>query len=255
MVPHSALHEERERRKELQEEVKREREVRVRVEERTNALLQRLATALQPAGGEATPVPPDPATDTVGALRMTAAEVRELQQFRHNIETQARHHEAVQGVVHHAAAQEAEFIKATPDYPAAGEFLRAAREAELAAVGLPPENRAQLIGAETLQLAALAIQQNRNPAELVYSLARSRGYAPPIPAAVAPAAGTRAGAAAETLRRVAAGQEAGASLGSLAGSAPAGRITAQALATMSDAEFDRALAGLSPEQARTLFGA
>src|SRR5208337_1715706 len=99
--------------------------------------------------------------------------------------------EAVSGIIGQASALESEFVRATPDYGAASDFLRQSRDAELAALGMPPQQRLASIQAEAVQLAALALQANRNPAELVYSLARSRGYAPRAAAAAEAAQAAR----------------------------------------------------------------
>ena len=245
-VPLAALHEERERRKELQRQIE---DVNRRADERFNLIAQKLAAA----GPSAEPPKremPDPEKDAVGAIRMTAEEVKVLSDFKRQIETQAAQNQAVQAVMGHASRLETEVEKDTPDYQTASAFLRESRAKELSAFGLDQFRVRQTLAAEKLQLAHAALLQGRNPAEVVYALAKMRGYA---------GQGGDVGAArahdgeAAKLARIARGQEAGASLGAAGGAAP-GKTGIEALLAMGDAEFSAALDKMSVNQLRQHFG-
>jgi hypothetical protein len=243
-VPLAALQEERERRKDLQRQIEA---VNRRAEERFSQIAQKLAAP--PQSGSAAPREmPDPEKDAVGAIRMTAEEVKVLSDFKRQLETQAAQSQMVQAVMGQASQLEAEFERATPDYRAAGDFLRGSRAQELTALGLDPVRVQQVIAAESVQLAHAALQRGRNPAEVVYALAKTRGYAAPA----RPAAAERDADAAK-LARIAKGQETGTSLGAASGAAP-GKTGIEALLAMSDGEFAQALDRMSPQQMRQHFG-
>ena len=242
-VPLAALHEERERRKELQRQIE---DVNRRADERFNLIAQKLAA---PAPDACKREMPDPEKDAVGAIRMTAEEVKVLSDFKRQVETQAVQGQAIQAVFAHSARLESEFESRTPDFQAASAFLRDARAQELSALGVDPYRAQQVLGLEKLQLAHAALQQGRNPAEIVYALAKMRGYAPK-------AAAARNGAAegeAAKLARIAKGQEAGTSLGAASGAAP-GKTGIEALLAMSEGEFATALDKMSADQLRQHFG-
>lgn len=245
-VPLAALHEERERRKELQRQIE---DVNRRADERFNLIAQKLA-ASSPSPEAGKREIPDPEKDAVGAIRMTAEEVKVLSDFKRQVEAQAVQSQAIQAVMGHASNLETEFTKATPDYQAASDFLRDARARELGAFGLDPFRVRQILAAEKLQLAHASLQQGRNPAEIVYALAKMRGYAAKNAANRADAAG---GGEAAKLARIAKGQEAGVSLGSASGAAP-GKTGIEALLAMSDGEFATALNKMSADQLRQHFG-
>jgi hypothetical protein len=124
---------------------------------------------------------------------------------------------------------------------------------------LNPAERLQLIQQEALGLTARAVQAGRNPAQMVYELARAYGYTPaaqaaaqaPAPAQAAPAA-TEEGAA-DRLQRAAAGQQQARSIGQLSGAAPPG-IDARRIANMSEREFQTWYAKASPEQKAEVYG-
>lgn len=256
-VPLAALHEERERRKELQRQIE---DVNRRADERFNLIAQKLAASAPAPGAGAEGAKremPDPEKDAVGAIRMTAEEVKVLSDFKRQVEAQAAQSQAIQAVFAHAARLENEFESRTPDFQAASAFLRETRAQELSTLGVDPYRVQQILGLEKLQLAQAALQQGRNPAEIIYSLAKMRGYGPQTPGKSGPAetkgAVSGEGDEAAKLARIARGQEAGRSLGAASGAAP-GKTGIEALLAMSDAEFSTALDKMSADQLRQHFG-
>lgn len=71
-----------------------------------------------------------------------------------------------------------EFVKTTPDFPDAYSHIRAAREADLKAYGLPDQQVRETIFREEAALAEAAIRQGRNPAEALYEMSKRHGYVP-----------------------------------------------------------------------------
>lgn len=263
MVPHQALHEERERRKEA--------EARARtLEERTNLLLQRIGQpqpAVAPpqsvAPGE-TPLPDlnvDPVGHIVGMLQRQQAEITRLREGETQRQQGASQANIIQQIQHHAQASEQEFRISTPDYDRAVQHLVERRSAELAAVGYSPAQRTQMIQQEAFFTAAQAVQTGRNPAAVIYEIARMRGYQNSPPAAPAPQAAAAPAQQApapavdpgERLAAIAAGQQQARTLGAARGSGSA-PMTAQRLIEMPDAEFSQILAKATPDQLREMFG-
>ena len=151
-----------------------------------------------------------------------------------------------------ASHLEQEFTKTAADYPAAVDFIKRQRAAELEALGVDPFRARQIVGAEAVQLMHAALSSGRNPAHVAYTLARSRGYAPAQPG-VQDQTQRRAQAGADHLQRISRGQDAGTSLGSATGAAP-GKTGIEALLAMSDGEFASALDKMTPAQLRQHFG-
>ncbi len=147
-----------------------------------------------------------------------------------------------------AQSHEIEFTKANPDYTDAFQYLRQNRDAELIAMGYSdPGMRQQIISNDAIQIAAQALQTNRNAAEAVYNIAKARGWAPktpPSPAATPKPAEPHPDTV--KLQNVAKGQKTAASLGQVNGSAPA-ETGIKAVLDMSDEDFAAKYAGQDGE--------
>jgi hypothetical protein len=261
MVPHAALHEAREKLKSAEARAaEAERKERL-LEERTNLILQRFtappAVPTQPAP-QAPAIPSfeeDPAGHILGQVRQQGAILGELVQA---VTGQARQSEASQGVQQltvRAAAMEREFATANPDYDKASSHLFEMRRQELMAAGwTDPAEIQTMMANEATGLAARAIQQGRNPAEVVYQLAKLRGYVPPAAESGNGAAnGTTPPGGEAQLRTIAAGQQQARTVGSMPGSVPA-PLTAARLLELSDDEFAEKWAK-NPTEMRNLMGA
>ena len=75
-------------------------------------------------------------------------------------------------------SSEAQFRETTPDYDAAINHVVQARAQELSYFGLSPAQINETIAQEATDIVRAAVQQGRNPAELAYAIAQSRGYRP-----------------------------------------------------------------------------
>ena len=266
MVPHGALHEERELRKQTE---------------------QRLDKLLKAITGEEKPAPqqlaPDPDKDALGALKMTVAEVQELKRMAETAKANERVVNELQTVGNKAAQLERDYLQTLPDYDAkvgnspeyqaAAAHLQGQRAAELRELGydnnrvVNPDGSVarfsinEVLMQDAMTLANVAMAQGKNPAETVMRLAKARGFAytaTPAPAgAPAPTQAPGALSEADKIRLAAQGQRENKSLGGGTGSAPADEITGAAVARMSDHDFEVFLEKISndPKKMREAFGA
>jgi hypothetical protein len=229
-VPLQALQEERAEKKQLREELRQYREWQAQLAQR----LQQMPAAQPTPAAEV----PDPQTrpldyinHVLGNMQATTAE---LQQWRQQQEQSAQQRAAVQQYASWATAQEQEFVKGQPEYPEAYRYAAETRDKELQALGYSdPAARANIVRMNTAEIINNAIQQGRNPAELVWEYARARGFA-------SKAARTSSGNA-EAQAKIAAGlQAAGAKLNQ-GGATGEGEMTAKDLSGITDPEeFEKA---------------
>lgn len=269
MVDKRALDEERTKRK-AAEKASRDREVELaKVNTRFEMLTKALeANAAQPA--PTAPETPAPAFDT-DPKAWIDHNVRELNRKQEALDRrlaelatganqateQQRQMQAVAELQAWGQAQEVQFAQSTPDYQAAIEHLRAAKEAELRAVGIEdPVQIAGMIRQAVINTADVARRNGRNFAEVLYATSKANGFTGNSPtAARAPA--TSVDSAAERLIR---GNDMATTLGST-GAAPRGEPAATAIANMSDGEFEalyakiqKMPAGQKTAAMRNLFG-
>lgn len=191
-VPLAALHEEREKRKELQKQI----EALTQSRGEDSKSLERLRLIVEKMNLN----PPQPAADPkaaqrevaaaapkivnveenpVEALKMTAAEVKVLSDFKRQLEAGQAAALETQNVLDKTLELEQEFGQATPDYNAASTYLRNSRAAELQAHGLSRSRIQQILAEEAINMAAAALQRGENPAKVIYAAAKSRGYQRP----------------------------------------------------------------------------
>jgi hypothetical protein len=253
MVPHAALHEERERRKQVEQAMVEERRLRALTEERTNLLLQSLARGgvpQQPAVQEIPTLDKDPVGYLVGTLQRQGEVIQALTQNEMQRNQFVQQSSGVMNLQQHAIAQEREFAAQNPDYQSALDHLMKARHADLVEVGCDAAERQQILTQEALAIAERGMRTNRNPAEIIYKLAQQRGYKKAAEAAL-PDVGVAPGAEATArIVNAAAAQQQNRSLSNARGSAQV-PLTAQRLAEMPEAEFAKMIG--TPE-GRALLG-
>lgn len=231
MVSLAALHAERSRRKEADRE-RREllREVgdlreRFRAIERANA-------------------PPAPeADDIAGVVRATNDTVAELKQRLEQRDAVERAAGAQQQLVDAYRNDAALFEAQTPDFRAAYDHLLQSRAQELIALGYDdPQALQSALLADEMALAQTALSRGQSPAEVLYTVARQRGYVP--------APQTRGAGRIETIAR---GREANKSFAQTGGGSGEADISAEALLRMPMDEFE-AWCARNPARARRLMG-
>lgn len=255
MVPHAAMHEERIRRQSVEQQLAEERKARQTLEERTNLILQRFAAPQQPAQQQEQPPAIDPQQDPVGHFmavqQRQGAVLADVVQALTNLGQQNQQASAASQISQRAIAMEQQFAAQTPDYNQAVVYLANQRHQELEAAGWGDQaERQAMISREAMQLAAQAMQQNRNPAEVVYQLSKIRGFQAPASSAAATQEAPAQNAT-QRLDNVARGQQQSSrSLGNVRGSGPA-PITANTLLQMSDKDFAKMI---ETKEGRELLG-
>lgn len=240
-VPHRKLNKEIERRKAREAELAKEREDRIRLEERFNQFVQRFQQPQQQQPTEQEVAPPKAEEDLFGAVDYTGKKVETLDQRLARFEKAEEERQQAQRLQQATIAAERAFMAENPDLPDAVAHLRQTRIAELQIFGWTEEQALQKVYQEEQALAAHALQRGQNPAEIAYRWAERRGYSkkqPEIQPAEQPAA-----------ERLARQVDAKARSGTLSngGGAPAPvQLDARTVAAMSEDEF-AALMAKSPK--------
>ena len=252
IVPHAALHEERELRKAAEARNQL-------LEERTGQVLQalvensRAAAQPEPPAGPILPeIPPyerDPNAHILARLAHQNHAQQGTQQLLEQIATRLNQRHAVEQDAAQAQIENARFIEAerrfastTPDYPDAVRFLQGVRHAQLEAIGMRDQTmRDATLLTDARQIYQAATTTGVDPAAATYAIAKTMGYQP----------GAKPSGAAARIASTASGQrQNGAGLSGVRGSGPA-PLTVQRLLEMSEADFARAIG--TPE-GRALLG-
>lgn len=238
----SAVAEERNRRKSLQAELDKERAERKADRERSERLEKRFNELANPPKP-----PPDPRQDFDGYMNH---KLQPLKQFVEETAKEKRERQAaeaqtnVQNEFRNAVlSREAEFRKTATDYDEAAEHWKSQRRADLIENGVDEDDAEQAMNAELRWRAEKALAAGKNPAEVLYSLAKRAGFTGK--AQEKPEKGDDEFDAMERATR------ASRSLGASSGSAPA-KITVQDIADMSDDDFAALMNKSGPENVRRM---
>lgn len=235
-VPQAALHEERTKRQEAQRELDAARATMASMEK----LFAKITAGEKPKGEEE-PELPDFAEDPAGHL---AGKIEQLQKQLAQIgdkdakRTEAeKQQETARQVLDTYARATHEYAAKVPDFKDAYDYLAQAVDAELLARGYTdPIERQNVLQFEEGRLVGRAMQQGKNPAEVIYGLAKHRGYTGKKPAA----ANGQNGGEADKLARLKEGQAAAKSLAG-GGSGAEGVLSLEELVKLADtdpAKFD-----------------
>lgn len=239
-VPLTALQEERARRQELQTQFEQERDRNNRLDQRVQQMLQLMQQQQQPQQPQQpqeqeVQIPSfveDPEAH-VNALRQNfERELAKLQQDQQQRQQASQQDQQQQQIAVVAARAEEEFKAVTPDYLQAADFFLKRKQAEYAAFGLDPVSLQQQVQRDYQGLVIASLQMGKNPAQVLYTMSKAMGYATPAPGAQP---GQRQAPAARPVAPT--------SLSDIGGAPRApdeeGELTADQLADMSDAEFDK----------------
>ena len=212
MVPQQALHQERERRKET---------------ERQLAEMQaQLAKLTAPPPAEI--VVPDPVLQPEAFKKWQVDQIKAHAEKLAEVERNAQAVQQETVLMQRLNQDVAQFKTATPDYDNAFQHAVKGRQEELAFYGYSQEQIAQQIEVDVRALVQQAYSQGRNPAELFYTYAKMRGYAPqPAPSQVA----------AQQVQAFAEAQRQTQSLAPAGGPSNDGGMTLEAMAKLSEAEL------------------
>lgn len=226
MVPQQALHQERERRKEIERQFQET--------QRNLAEMQAQIEALT-APKEQPIVVPDPVLQPEAFKQWQIDQIREHAQKLAEVEQRTQEAQQETILMQRLNMDVAQFKAATPDYDTAFQHAVKGRQEELAFYGYSQEQIAAQIEVDVRALVQQAYTAGKNPAELFYTYAKMRGYSPQ--AAQAPQAAAQVQAFAEAQRQTQ-------SLAPAGGPSNDGGMTLEALAKMSEAE----LAALPPKK-------
>lgn len=240
-VPLAALHEERTRRKEIDKQL-REAQQQIAEFRGKFSVIERLQSGQQqqteqPAGD------PNPEDDIFGAVnaikqKLDATEAEKKAATEHTT------------FVNSYKADAQKFIGTTPDYMDAYNHLLSSRAAELQAIGYEGEELGRALQADEIGIAQMAMSKGKSPAEMLYSLAKQRGYTKKEAAAAAAEAPPAGLEKLETIER---GQAANKSLSNTGGNAGDQDMTAERLLGMPIDDFE-AWCEKNPAKARRIMG-
>lgn len=224
-VPLAALHEERAKRQQYEADLQMERDRSNKLQERFNQFLLDQQKPQAPAA--APEAPPSFEDDPVAAFNYVQKQLQDqqriIQEYQQGTTQQVQQQQAHQQLTQQAVALEAEYVKTAPDYHQAFDHFVATKVREYSA--FTDEATAQRqVASDCARIAQLAISQGKNPAALIHQAAKNLGYVPGKP---------------QQQQR----KEAPTSLSTVQGSARApdeqGKITAQDIGNMNDAEFEK----------------
>lgn len=258
-VPHGAFHKEREGRKAAETRASEQAIELARAKERLDILAKALeggdvAKPAQTAPAKDDDPEPDIETDFVAHAKWQAREIARMRKALAESQSSvtAKLSEVEMGNAYRSDA--IAFMREQADFRDAYNHLVSVLDAELTHRGLddPAKRLAEIARLEREEV-AFASKRGVRPAQHIYKLAELRGWKAPAAKTDAAAASAQlsdevkiaSSAAAEELARLEKGQNAARSLSSAGGSAPA-PLTGEAIASMSEAEFDALLRKSGP---------
>lgn len=257
-----------------------------RTDERLRIITEAIATPPeQPQEREEDDDPrPDPAKDIFAFVDWQDRQINKLNARLSGIESGAASQTEDVEIASTYQRDAARFASTEPAFAEAYVYLIRQRDAELQLAGVTDQKaRERQIVNEEKGLVRGAIKQGRSPAELIFSMAKGRGYAPKAapppdtkdpkaldatvkptngsaPPAAAPAGGSSPPPAApavsvtDEIAAIKRGQEASASLSNVGGGAPVRELTSKVLADMPEEEFNDLVARLPRERLMELMG-
>ena len=250
MVPHEAMHAEREKAKQLKAQLDKIQKDTSEREKRLNERLLQIQEAMSPKkekSEEQQEAMPDPAKDPQGAWRWLAEEQRKTREYLNQQHTQTteqqKQAEAEQAVWDEYRDKSMEYAQENEDFGTAYQYLLYSREQELKAMGYPPKKIEEIIQMDEFSLALQARETGTNPAEIIVNWSKARGYSPDLfkkqkqPEQKQPEQ-QQSESGADKLRRLKSAKEESETL-SGGGSAPdANTISLEAIDRMSPKEFN-----------------
>jgi hypothetical protein len=247
-VPHQAFHAVREKYKTTRDELAQTKEKFARVDERL-ALLNEVIGANQPKQAEQQQEEmPDPEKDIFAYVKWQAKQIDTLKSQLTDGSKKQESREAEQHFQRTYIADAMEFNTKTPDFKDAYVHLVNGRDNELKVMGMSdPAERKAFIAREEKAIVVQALQRKVSPSQMLYELAKSRGFT----GKAAPAVNKNDPAS--KIENVRKQQAATNSLTGAGGSSGEG-LTAAALADMSETEFEQVMSKLSKSERARLLG-
>jgi hypothetical protein len=171
---HGALHEERERRKELATKLKAEEERNQRLEERQSKIMEALAARSAPAEEQQEYV--DPLVRLENEVRSVKESVQKSQA---QIETENKAILEEQRLIARYKGSVDAFTKDAPDFMEARNYLINDKIKELKALDYNDAEIAHEIKTIEKQIVERAYSKEQNPAEVIFKIAAEKGYKKP----------------------------------------------------------------------------
>lgn len=239
-IPHAVFHAEREEHKRTKSELQTIKERQAVLEDRWNTLLK--ATAAP----EVEDTPPDPNVDIFEALRWTQAKADRLEKQANEVkqqqEQQAQAQQQEQQVWTYWQQDAATYTKENPDFGNAAKWLSDYRDKQLTAYSAvdqrfaSPQARNAQIEAELKDIVIRGAQSGRSPASIVYEIAKGYGYTTkPAEAETVDPANVELSEKLTTIDKAMAQSK---TLGQAAGRAGGDALSAEAIASMPEREFE-----------------
>lgn len=239
--------------------------------ERMARLGERLANlAIDPPAAAAEPAKPapDPEADPIGYIKYLGEQITGLAGKTEKVETTVQERDASTALERTYVDDARQFVARQPDFGQAYTWLMRNRDAELAAAGYAdPQERYRIIMADERDIVARAVQARQRdpnaagPTQILYGLAKARGYTVAALAAPAPAAPANGAPAApavpsitQQVEQIEKGRAASRSLSSGGGAPAPTAIDLSKLADMTDNEYLEFKRAMTPAQRAELNG-
>lgn len=223
-VPLGALHEERAKRRELEQQIKA-------MEDRFQQFQDKITSEDQLLQNPLPEFEDDPAANLDARLRAQEEALRANEEWRKQTEQVSQQTQQLQQFQNDFYAKEQAFAQNTPDYYEAVQYLRNQRAAELESLGYSTEQVGAMVDQEAMSYAVTASQNGVDPVQMFYNVAAQRGYKATPPATPEP-----------DLTQIAALQEQAKAVGT-SGQSGSAEVNLADLANMSDEDFDRYTSG------------
>lgn len=218
-----------------------ERQKRRDAEARAEALEARLA-ALE---GKKAPEALDFSTlksveeDPIGNIEAMRKLAEQMTAQQKEAQTQTAQQQQFQQINNRMQSYEVDFLADNPDYNEAAAHFRESRKAELEDMGYAGAELQAALTNDLVGLAVRSMQSGKDPAEVVYNLAKKRGFGVETPKKVDEPN--------KTLQAVERGQKAAKSLSSAGAKTGDGELTVEGVTKLEGAAFDAALAKLKKQ--------
>ena len=167
-------------------------------------------------------------SDPLGSIQKQVKSLQEQITNQHQTEqSAAQQQQQEQQFFQAIAAQVNEFRHNQPDYDDALNFVLNSRRDELLAMGVNENDANMRIGHEAQEISMNAFQSGQNPAQVVYQMAKLRGFKPEPPKQ------------SKNIENIKKGQQASSSLSGASGAADDSDISLAGMDQWSDEEFDK----------------
>lgn len=180
MVDSRALKAERTARAAAEAELRTERETRARIDERLK-MLSEAVTSAEPVEKIEAPKIPDPEEDIIAHNRYLANRMAAIEQTLTTTQTETAEQRQRTAVVSVYRADSAAFAQKQTDFMDAYNFLLSARTAQLKGQRYSEQEIAKWLEIEEMNVVQRALEAKTSPAQDIYNLAKSMGYAPKAP--------------------------------------------------------------------------